>query len=132
MKSFLVVFWLTLFPILGMCFQEKNDRAHATTVLYELYSWRDSDGQWCFSILTMTNRSKTPEEVFDKKQTIRGIVKLKENISRFHHNSELVWRKNPWEGTSVKDTESVVVWPPEEVMNEVKRFAATKHVQVVW
>jgi len=24
------------------------------------------------------------------------------------------------------------VWPPEEIMNEVKKFAATRGVEVVW
>ena len=120
-----------MLPALSMCSQDKNERPHSVTITYELYSWRDSDGQWCFSILTMTDRAKTAEDIFDKQETIHGVGKLKESISKMPRSTELVWMKNPWEGTSVKGTESVA-WPSAEVMNDVKRFAATKHVEVVW
>jgi len=79
----------------------------------------------------MTDRAKTAEDIFDKRETVRGIAKLKERISKMPRSTELIWMKNPWEGTSVKGTESVV-WPPEEIMNEVKRFAAIRHVEVIW
>ena len=131
MKIVLAVLSLMLFPILCMCLQEKNERPKSTTVSYELYSWQNSGGQWCFSILTMTDRAKTAEDIFDKQESIYGIDKLKETISRMRPGTRLVWMKNPWQGTAVKGTESVVL-PPGETMNEVKRFAARKHVVVTW
>jgi hypothetical protein len=131
MKTLVVALFLILFPALSMCFQDKNERPHSVTIVYELYSWQQISGQWCFSILTMTDRAKTAEDIFDKRQTIYGTAKLKQNISKMPRNTQLVWMKNPWEGTSVKGTESVV-WPPDEIMNEVKRFAATRHVEVTW
>lgn len=130
MKTLLAVLSLMLFPVSSVRFQEKNERPHPVTIVYELYSWQESRGQWCFSILTMTDRAKTAEDIFDKQQTIHGIARLKESISKMPRNTQLVWMKNPWEGTSVKGTESVVR-PPQETMNEVKRFAATKHVKVI-
>ena len=78
-----------------------------------------------------TNRLKTPEEIFDQKQRICGIDKLKERISHISRPAQLIWMKNPYDGTAVKGTEDVV-FPPEEIMNEVKRFAASKHVDVIW
>jgi hypothetical protein len=129
-KTFIALCLLVSCPALCTCVQQRSARP-SKIIIYELYSWRDSNGEWCFSILPNTNRADTVEDIFDKKETIRGIAKLKERISKMSRTTELVWEKNPWAGTPVKGTESVTL-PPEETMNEVKRFAATKHIEVVW
>ena len=131
MKTILATLSLMLFPALGVCFQQKHEKPRPSLIVYELYSWHESDGEWCFSILTPTDRAKTAEDIFDKRETIHGISKLKESILKMQRNTELIWMKNPWKGTSVKGTESVV-WPSKEIMNDVKQFAATKHVEVIW
>ena len=117
-------------PALYMCVQQSSADS-SKIIIYELYSWRDSNGEWCFSVLPNTNRAKTAEDIFDQKETIRGIAKLKERISKMPGATKLVWEKNPWAGTPVKGTESVAL-PPEEIMRDVKQFAATRNVEVVW
>jgi hypothetical protein len=113
-----------------MCVQQSS-AGSPKIIIYELYSWRDNNEEWCFSVLPNTNRAKTAEDIFEKKETIRGIAKLKERISKMPRDTKLVWEKNPWAGVPVKGTESVAL-PPEEIMRDVKRFAATQHVEVVW
>jgi hypothetical protein len=130
MKTVLVVLAL-VFPALTMCFQAKTENAQSPAVIYELYSWHDADGGWRFSVLTMTDRAKNAEEIFDKQQTVSSVAKLKQKISKMPRGTRLVWMKNPYEGTSIKGTESVA-WPPEGIMNEVKQFAQRRHVEVVW
>lgn len=131
MKTLVAFLSLALLSAFSLHSQEKAEKPHTTTIDYELYSWQEGDGQWCFSILTMTDRAKTAEDIFNKRQTIHGISKLKESIAKMPRNTELVWMKNPWEGTSVKGTESVI-WPPAEIMNDLRRFAATRHIMVTW
>jgi len=131
MKILHVVLCLTLFPALSMCSKQKDAGPHSATINYELYSWHKANGVWCFSVLTMTDRAKSADEIFEKQHTVCSVANLKQKISRMSRRTQLVWMKNPYEGTSIKSTESVV-WPPEEIMNEVKKFAATRGVEVVW
>jgi hypothetical protein len=131
MKILHVVLCLTLFPSLSVCSKQKDARPHSATITYELYSWQKAGEVWCFSILTMTDRAKSAEEIFDKHQMVCSVASLKQKISRMSRGTQLVWMKNPYEGTTIRGTESVV-WPPEDIMNEVKKFAATRHVEVVW
>lgn len=122
---------MTLFPALGMCAKQSAAGPRSTTITYELYSWNKASEGWCFSILTMTDRAKSPEEIFAKQQTLCGVASLKQRISKMSRGTELVWMRNPYEGTAIKGTESVA-WPPKEIMNEVKKFAGTRAVKVVW
>jgi len=121
---------LVILPTVCARAQEGKSGSHAT-IIYELYSWRDTNGEWCFSVLGMTERAKLAEEIFDKDLSIQGVATLKRKISKMPLTTKLIWMKNPWKGTSVKGTESVV-WPPEGTMNEIKQFAATKHIEVAW
>src|SRR5437667_8861461 len=49
---------------------------------YELYSWKQSNGRWNFSLLpSPSGVNVTAEEVFDKKFLLSGTKELKRKIS---------------------------------------------------
>ena len=111
--------------------QARNNSHPALT--YELYSWRGSDGVWSFSILLPTERVKTPEEIFNEKDTVHGLDKLKAWISHLGPRSRIVWMENlayP-DGRRLEGTERLER-PSKETIEDVRRYAATKHVDVVW
>jgi hypothetical protein len=126
MKHLLLV--LLFGVITGSCIaQNKGSGAVLTN---ELYSWRDSHGVWTFSILGTTNRQKDAEEIFDKRHSIRGISELKRAISHLPRPSRLVWfDKLIFNGAPVKGTEQLS-WPPKEIIEDVERYAADRHVEV--
>src|SRR5438477_5471689 len=103
--------WISLALILGclagfsLMAQAKNQEPKFT---YELYSWRDSHGAWSFSIMGTTSRQKAPEEIFNEKEVIHGVDKLKRKISRLEPHSRLIWAdKLTFNGAIVKGTEQL-------------------------
>ena len=128
-RSLVVVLLLGLACVAVGGRQTQNNSELANS--YELYSWRGCKEGWNFSLLVPTNRTKTAEEIFDENKKICGLNNLKHRISEIPSPARLVWMKNPNEGTAVKGTERAV-FPPDGIMEEVKRFAATRHVEVIW
>jgi hypothetical protein len=113
---------------IGLCMaQNKNTEPRLTN---ELYSWRDGNGVWTFVIMGTTSRQKTVDEVFNQKEAIHGVDELKRRISHLARSSRLVWfDKLIFNGAPVKGTERLG-WPPKEIIEDVKRYAAERHIEV--
>lgn len=127
MKQFLLVVAFGCLAAGSFMAQTKNSEPLLTN---ELYSWRDSNGTWVFSILGTTSRQKTVEEIFSDKQAIRGVGELKRKISRLQRPSRLVWfDKLIFNGAPVKGTERLG-WPPKEIIEDVKRYAQARQIEV--
>jgi len=120
---------LLSFLALVVCATQENKAALLPT--YELYSWQDGHGNWCFAMLYTTSRQKSVEEIFDKKVVIRGLDKLKQRISRLDRPSRIIWAdKLIFNGAIVKGSERLE-WPPRNVIEEVKNYAAGRHVEII-
>jgi hypothetical protein len=112
-------------------FTAQRQRGSEPVATYELYSWRDNNGVWSFSVMGTTSRMKTPEEIFSEKEAIHGVDNLKRKISRLVWPSRVVWVENlVYKGEPIKGTERLA-WPPKEIIKEVRRYAATRQVEVV-
>jgi hypothetical protein len=98
---------------------------------YELYSWKDSKGDWAFCILGVTDREKTVKEVFNKKATLRGLSQLKEKLSSLPEESIIIWYDRVTSGPRIRTKGSEKLkYPPADVVEEVKRFAAGRGIKI--
>lgn len=98
---------------------------------YELYSWEE-DSKWHFTLITGTNRNKTPEEIVSEENYISesgwvkihvaGLDAIKEVLSRLPQNESVFWSG----GTRLTDPEnadSEIRLPPGEIIDAVIDFA---------
>jgi len=101
-------------------------------IYYELYSWKDSKtGEWNFSLLYNTNRNKTVKEVFNKRRVLRGVDNLKVRLSVIPRGSHVVWFDQlTFNGAKAKGSEALA-YPPEGIVNEVRRYARSRNIEVV-
>lgn len=107
-----------------------QDKSSQPVLTNELYSWKDGNGVWTFAILGPTNRQKTAEEIFNERHAIHGVNELKKRISRLDQPSRLVWfDRLTLNCTVVKGTERLS-WPPKDVIEDVKRYAAARRIEV--
>ena len=96
---------------------------------YELYSWQE-DGQWHYTLITGTNRTKTMEEVTSRENLISdtGWVKIhvvgeeaiKAVLSRLYQGESVFWCDELHIGGA---TETELELPPEDVVNAIKEHA---------
>lgn len=97
---------------------------------YELYSWENPSGAWNFSLLYMTDRQKTPEEVLNKKTALHGIEQLKKAMSKLPRQSILEWfDRLTLKGVKLKGSEQLK-YPPKEMISEVKRYAQAHAIKI--
>jgi hypothetical protein len=98
---------------------------------YELYSWSE-DGQWHFTLITGTNRSKTLEEISCREDVISetgwvrvqviGVNAIRAVLSKLHQGEEIVWLARPRsEQTPPGDID--FMFPPEQIIDSVKEHA---------
>jgi hypothetical protein len=67
---------------------------------YELYSWQEN-GQWHFTLITGTNRNKTPDEITAESNAVStdewvqihviGVTAIKQVIARIPHGEWVTW-----------------------------------------
>jgi len=100
--------------------------------IFELYSWPSSvDGGWNFSVLYNTSRQKAGSEIFDKATSLKGLNQLKQRISKMAPGSKITWlgELTGADGRKQKGTEKLA-YPPDSVVDEVKTFAAMRHIEI--
>jgi hypothetical protein len=104
---------------------------------YELYSWLEN-GQWRFTLITGTNRNKTPDEIISKddfisesgwvKVTVTGAEALKVALSKIQPGEFVVWL------SGLRDTSSssgiTMQLPPGPVIESVKAFAGLYQLEL--
>lgn len=101
-------------------------------LVYELYSWMDTKtGCWNFCILYNTSRQKTVAEVFNKKAVLIGLVQIKRKISSMPKGSHVIWFDRLTVGSVKVEGSQRLNYPPSEIVGEIKRFARTRHIEVL-
>jgi hypothetical protein len=117
----------------SICVAQKPDGFGNThPQLYELYSWRQSDGIWSFSVLPSPSGVNTPADaIFNEKFVLRGVDKLKRKISKLPAGTKLLWMDRIASGqTSKAPGSATLMYPPAAVVEEVKQYAQKKHIEV--
>ena len=116
---------IVLYAIVGSA---QTPKVHYT---YELYSWRNANGGWEFSLLYATNRTKSPEEVFGDKGILRGTNAMVARIDHLSRGSMIVWMDQVaiWGN---RDTGSnKFEYPPQGVVAELNKHAAARKVTII-
>jgi hypothetical protein len=121
---------LTLLIVIGLLTTTASARQSGTTSQvntssYELYSWRESDGDWRFSLVpSPSGRNVYAEEVFSKNNLVRGIANLKARLSALPAGATITWLDRIPPGSSTKVKESMAIaYPPPELIREIERYA---------
>jgi hypothetical protein len=97
----------------GVCLaqEKREDRPRFKGV--ELYSWKDSKGDWVFALVNGTNRQKTEEEVKAPKNQIAGLGMLEKAFAHLAVDERVSW-SNQIEGFD---------YPPEQTIKRIEKFA---------
>ena len=97
---------------------------------YELYSWQSND-QWCFTLITGTNRNKSPEEIQSGKDTVmaegwvrisvQGVDAIKNVLGRLPQHEEVVWLSGQWLGQA-QDQAEPIAFPPRQIIDDIRTY----------
>ncbi len=97
---------------------------------YELYSWEEN-GQWHFTLITGTNRTKTMEEITSKENIISdagwvkihvtGVEAVKGVFRRLPENESVIWYDELHIGQT---TGTNLQLPSARITDNIKEFAA--------
>ena len=97
---------------------------------YELYSWEE-DGQWHFTLITGTNRTKTLEEITSEENFVSetgwikihvvGADAIKDILSRLPQGESLSWCDESHIG-QLTDTYIDLQLPPEQTVDAIKEY----------
>ena len=110
--------------------QQAGPQTEKTMAWYELYSWKTEE-KWNFSVLSITDRQKSVQEVLDPKKALRGIEVLKQRISEMPVSSRIVWfDRLTLGGVKVKGSESLG-YPPEETVSEIRQYAQLRDIEIL-
>jgi len=70
----------------------------------ELYSWKDNDGNWRYSLLPGTNRKKNRNEIISDRTMIKSVALLKERIAMLAVGEQVFWYNSDASGFSFPDS----------------------------
>lgn len=97
---------------------------------YELYSWME-DGQWHFTLITGTNRTKTLEEIISEEDFISetgwvnvqvvGVEAIKVALSKLPQDEFVMWLTGVLEESEQTDIKMQL--PPTQTTNDIKEYA---------
>jgi hypothetical protein len=98
---------------------------------YELYSWSE-DSQWHFTLITGTNRNKTPEEIISNEDVISeagwvqihvvGVDAIKAVLSKLPQGEEILWLARPRAEQTPPGNINFML-PPEPTIDNIKEHA---------
>jgi hypothetical protein len=98
---------------------------------YELYSW-PANGQWHFTLITGTNRTKTLEEITTGEDLLtadgwvrihaQGVDAVKGVLSRVPEGEWVSWAGPGW-AEGMLGAASDITLPPQAMVDEVKQHA---------
>jgi hypothetical protein len=112
--------------------QKPDVLAHTSAQTYELYSWRQSNGVWNFSLLPSPSGVNIPAAiVFDQKFVIKGVDQLDRKISKLPDGVTLLWLDRIVSSQSSKAPGGLTLtFPPADIVGQVKRYASKKRIEV--
>ena len=131
MPRTLVMLALILAAIPPSAAQTSDGFAHPSPRLYELYSWRQSNGIWNFCLLPSPSGVNIPvETIFSKKFRITGIDQLERKISLLPTGMRIILMNGITADQTPTRESSKLAVPPSHTVEQVKRYAEQHHVQV--
>ena len=89
---------------------------------FELYSWQE-DGQWYFSLLDGTNRTKTIDEIHAVDTRLTGMDGLKPALRGIAAGQWVTWWAPSW-------AEGTVSFPPAEMVEEVRSICKEQGLEL--
>lgn len=115
---------IMLMFVVSVCISQTNTEHKPVIRGYELYSWRDTRGDWAFSLLPNTSSEKTVAVVFGEKNTLHSVEQLECAMAKLPEGEHLFWFDRIPSGTGprAKGSEGLM-YPPLHVMEEIKRFS---------
>lgn len=122
---------LLLVPVLAACSSETPYTLPHSMKGYELYSWQ-LDGQWHFTLITGTDRTKTMDEIVTGDDVVRsdgwvvlhalGEQAAKVLMDRVPAGEFVIWNAghivNPDNQATMTFT-----YPPDATVNDIKSYA---------
>ena len=88
----------------------------------ELYSWRDSSGDWMFALLPGTNRLKTEVEVKKTGNRIPGVKELEKSFLRLAEGELVLWAHRDLDGLAYPDDRTTA-----DIVSSAKRAKVELH-----
>jgi hypothetical protein len=98
---------------------------------YELYSWLE-DGQWHFTLITGTNRNKTPEEITSIEDFVSeagwvqihvvGVDAIKTVLSKLPENESIFWLAGMRSEQTARAGVNITL-PPVPTIDTIKEYA---------
>ena len=131
MKSTLIVLALILAAISPSVAQAPDGFSHPSPRLYELYSWPQSNSIWNFCLLPSPSGVNIHvETIFDKKFRITGTDQLERKMSLLPAGTKVIWMSGITAGQTPTRESSKLALPPLHTVEQVRRFAQKKHIEV--
>jgi hypothetical protein len=129
MKSTLLVFALTFAAIPFSVAQTPSGSPIYS--LYELYSWRQSNGIWNFCLLpSPSGVNIRAETIFNKKLRLTGLPQLKRKISELPTGTRIIWMNGIAAGETPTPESRKLALPPIQTVEQVKRYAGAHGMQM--
>jgi hypothetical protein len=97
----------------GVCLAQEKREERPRFKGVELYSWKNTKGDWVFALMNGTNRLKTADEVKAPKNQIAGVGKLEKALARLAADETVSW-SHQIEGFE---------YPPEQTIKRIEKFA---------
>ncbi len=102
---------------------------------YELYSWLE-DGQWNFTLITGTNRNKTPEEIMSEEDFVSttgwikvhatGVDAIETILSKLPQNEFVTW----CDGKGLTEPNNNITLPPQTTIDAIKEYAEQRGLAI--
>lgn len=98
---------------------------------YELYSWKVK-GQWHYSLLVGTNRSKSYAEITSPQVERIGIEALKAELKKVPKGEEVFWRSAAHPGVEKPRTKGapVLELPSRQRIKRIKEYCSKLGIKV--
>jgi hypothetical protein len=104
--------------VAGACLAQEKREGRPRFKGVELYSWRDSRGDWVFALLSGTNRLKTAGEIKAPRNRIAGVGELAKAFSRLAIDEKVSW-SHRIEGFE---------YPPDGTIKRIEKLAQESRV----
>jgi hypothetical protein len=121
---------------LGACGGAAKEPLPKSMKGYELYSWQQK-GQWCFTLITGTNRNKTLAEIVTGESVVTqdgwvnlrvvGINEIKDILGRVPAGEWVSWTAGKFV-TEPEELSITLEMPPQSIIEEIKAYAEKRGI----
>ena len=118
--------------IVAVAAYPQSQMGNGAQIGYELYSWKEANGDWSFSVLYTTSIQKTVKQVLDDKTALHGLDQLKAKVDALPRGARVSWlgRIPVSTGPRAKGSERLG-YPPVDVIQDVRRHAEKRNIKIV-